>query len=118
MTDPELKETRVSVIIPSLDGSRKGNVQRLKKQLAEQTLKPCEVIVIVGVSPNGRARNQGAEKASGKYLVFIDDDVTLGHERVLVNLIQPFLERDDLGITGPSQQIPEDSNWLQKAAAR
>jgi glycosyltransferase involved in cell wall biosynthesis len=108
---------RISVIIPSFDGSRGGNVVRLKEQLSRQTIPPHEVIVVVGVAPNGRARNEGARRASGEVLVFIDDDVTLGDDRVLESLIQPFLGRDDVGMTGPAQLVPESSAWWQKAAA-
>jgi GT2 family glycosyltransferase len=109
---------KISVIIPSLDGTRGGNVARLKEQLTRQTLSPHEVMVVVGVSPNGRARNAGAAQATGEVLVFIDDDVTLGDDRVLASLVKPFLEREDIGMTGPAQLIPEDSAWWQRAAAR
>jgi GT2 family glycosyltransferase len=109
---------KVSVVIPSFDGSRGGNVARLKEQLAKQTLPPHEVIVVGGVSPNGRARNEGVKQASGDYLVFIDDDVLLGHDRVIEGLIRPFQERKDVGMTGPAQLVPEDSAWWQQAAAR
>lgn len=111
---------KLAVIIPSFDGSRGGNVARLKEQLARQTLPPHEVIVVVGISPNGRARNEGVAQVSGEcdYLVFIDDDVLLGHDRVLEFLIRPFQARNDLGMTGPAQLIPEDSRWWQRAAAR
>ena len=114
----ELFSQKISVIIPSFDGIRGGNVARLQEQLSTQTLKPFEVILSVGVSPNGRARNEGVKKASGDYYVFIDDDVTLGHERIIENLIRPLLEDKTIGMTGPSQLIPPDSNWLQRTAAR
>ncbi len=108
----------ISVIIPSFDGFRKGNVERLKEQLRRQSLPPSEIITVVGVSPNGRTRNLGVEKASGDYYVFIDDDVTLGGGDVMEKLMGPFLERKDVGMTGPSQLIPDDSNDFQKKAAR
>ena len=110
---------KVSVIIPSFDGKRGGNLNRLKEQLAGQTLPPHEIVVVVGVSPNGRARNEGVKKASGDYYVFIDDDVTLGDNRVIENLISPFSEPSQhIGMTGPSQLLPDNSTWLQRAAAR
>ncbi len=112
------QNAKVSVIIPSADGSRGGNVERLKAQIGMQTLKAHEVIVVVGVSPNGRARNEGVKKASGDYYVFIDDDVTLGDDKVLEKLIAPFLGRTDVGMTGPSQLVPEDSNWFQRVSAK
>ena len=119
------KNHKISVIIPSFDGSRNGNVERLREELNSQTIKPYEIIVVVGVSPNGKARNVGAERAKKDtdFFVFIDDDVTLGHERILENLIAPFMKQPvdgekPVGMTGPSQLIPEDSNWLQKTAAK
>ncbi|MFP4029192.1 MAG: glycosyltransferase [Candidatus Brocadiia bacterium] len=108
----------VSVVIPSLDGWRDGNVPELIGQIREQTLDDVEVLLVIGVRPNGRARNVGVREARGDYLVCIDDDVTLGHERVLENLIQPFKERDDVGMTGASQQIRPDSNRFQKSIAQ
>jgi len=110
--------SKVSVIIPSLDGHRDGNIDILKHQILSQTLKPIEIIVVSGIHPNGKARNEGVKKASGDFYVFIDDDATLGNENVIENLIKPFLERNDVGMTGPSQLIPDDSNKFQISAAR
>lgn len=111
-------EPKISVIVPSFDGFRGGNVEKLKEQLNAQTIKPHEIIVVIGVSPNGKARNEGVKKASGDFYVFIDDDVTLGHDRVLKNLVKPFLEKTNVGMTGPSQLIPEDSNRFQRVASK
>ena len=114
--------TKVTVIIPSFDGSRGGNVDKLKKDLNSQTIIPYEIVVVIGVSPNGNARNVGVERAKKNtdYYVFIDDDVTLGHDKILENLIAPFLKEYDkpVGMTGPSQLIPENSTWIQKTAAK
>ena len=44
----------------------------------------------------------------------IDDDVELGHERIIENLLKPFMEDDKMGITGVSQLLPENSNSFQK----
>lgn len=135
------QKPKVTVIIPSLDGSRGGNVNKLKKDLNSQTLRPYEIIVVVGVSPNGRARNTGVERAKKDtdFYVFIDDDTILGNEKVIESLVSPFYNHDadrgdwtlsskedrassvnkkPVGMTGPSQLIPEDSNWIQRMAAR
>jgi len=116
--DKMFSEIKISIIIPSFDGVRNGNVDKLKKDLDSQTLKPHEIILSIGISPNGKARNEGVKKASGNYYVFIDDDVTLGCSDLLEKLIVPFLEDKTIGMTGPSQLIPEDSNWIQKIAAK
>jgi len=115
--DATSEQPLVSVVIPSLDGSRGGNVQRLIDQIRGQTVNDVEVLVVIGVRPNGRARNIGVRQARGEYLICIDDDVTLGHERVFENLLKPFGERGDIGITGASQLIPEDSSRFQKRVA-
>lgn len=110
-------EPLVSVIIPSLDGDRDGNVDRLVAEVERQTVKDVEALVVVGVRPNGRARNVGVREARGEFLVCIDDDVTLGHDRVIENLLRPFEERGDVGLTGPSQLIPDDSTRFQWRSA-
>ena len=76
---------KVSIIIPSMDGYRDGNVPKLKESLSEQTYKDFEIHVVVGISPNGRARNEGVKRTTGEILVFIDDDVTFGNDRVVEN---------------------------------
>lgn len=107
-----------SVIIPSLDGNRSGNLEFLLEDLASQSPGDFEILVVEGVRPNGRARNAGAAEASGRYLVFIDDDVRLGHPDVLANLLNALSTNRDLGLTGPSQLPPPDATLFQRAAAR
>ena len=109
---------KVSVIIPSLDGYRDGNVPLLIRQVEDQTFKDLEIIVIKGVRPNGKARNEGARKAKGEILVSIDDDVTLGHDKIIENLVS-YLERDqNLGLLGISKLVPKESNWFQRRCAK
>jgi GT2 family glycosyltransferase len=86
--------------------------------LEGQTLQSFEVILSIGFKPNGHARNQGVRAATGEYLVCIDDDVRLGHERILEQLVAVFLEHDKVGLVGPSQRIPEDSTPFQQRSAR
>ncbi len=107
----------VSVIIPSADGSRAGNVDLLVHDLEAQTLHPLEVFVIKGISPNGLARNSGARRASGEVLIFLDDDVRLGHERVLESMVR-LLSDPRIGMAGAAQLLPRDSSPFQRAAAR
>jgi len=107
----------VSVIIPSADGSRAGNVDLLVQDLETQTLRPREVLVIKGISPNGLARNSGARRASGEVLVFLDDDVRLGHETVLEYMVG-LLEDERTGMVGAAQLLPPDSTQFQRAAGR
>lgn len=109
---------KVSVIIPSWDGWRDGNLPRLLEDLKQQTVKDIEVIVIQGVSPNGRARNQGVKKARGEIIVSIDDDVRLGHNRVIENLLRPFETDKKIGLIGVSQLLPPDSSWFQKRVSQ
>ncbi len=107
----------VSVIIPSADGSRMGNVDLLVHDLETQTLRPREALVIKGISPNGLARNTGARRASGEVLVFLDDDVRLGHERLLEGMVG-LLEDQRIGMVGAAQLLPPDSSPFQRAAGR
>ena len=108
----------VSVVIPSSDGSRGGNVPELLNDLSKQTIQPLDVHIVKGVSPVGRARNEGIERTNGDIVISLDDDVRLGHNRVLEYMIEPLCHDTAIGITGASIQIPEDSSWFQKASAR
>lgn len=105
---------KVSVIIPSLDGYRNGNVEKLIADVGEQTLKDVESKVIKGIRPNGRARNVGAKDAKGRIFVFIDDDIRLGHAKVLENLIAALDADAALAMAGASVKIPEGARYFQK----
>ncbi|MFH1228168.1 MAG: glycosyltransferase [Planctomycetota bacterium] len=107
----------VSVIIPSLDGYRQGNVLNLLKALKDQTISDIELIMIIGEKPCARAHNAGADKAHGEILVFFDDDIILGNNRVIENLIGPVINDDSIGISGASQLVPPDANRFQKRCA-
>lgn len=109
---------RVSIIIPSLDGYRNGNVPRLVNQLKNQTYNNIEIHVIKGVRPNGKARNVGARQARGGILIFIDDDVSLGHEKVIENLVGILESDQHIGLLGISKLIPENSTWFQRKCAK
>ncbi len=105
---------KVTVIIPSLDGYRDGNVEKLFSDLKEQTFKDIEVRLIKGIRPNGKARNVGSKEARGQILVFIDDDVRLGHNKVLENLIKPLEADEKMAMTGASVRICEDAGYIAK----
>lgn len=109
-----MPEPTVSVIIPSLKGGERGPIAR---DVQGQTVQAQEVQLVVGVSPSGRARNVGARRASGDVLVFLDDDVRLGHERVLEAMVA-LLDDDGVGMVGAAQLLPADSTAFQRAAGR
>jgi len=104
----------ISIVVPSFDGNRGGNVEALVKQLKLQTYKSIEIILSIGESPNGHARNVGVEIARGEWLVFIDDDVTLEQDTLLTNLIEPLNGPEKIGMTGPSQMVPPDAGRFQR----
>lgn len=107
----------VSIIIPSKDGDRNGNVKKLLSDIAAQNIKDIEVIVVIGASPNGHARNVGARHAKGEFLVMLDDDLRLAEKDFLQNLLEGLTKNANIGMAGASQQIPPDSNKFQQRAA-
>jgi len=113
----------ISVIIPSRDGHAHGNVPRLLAQLAEQDrIHEAEILLVVGESPNGHARNVGVDASSGRWLVFMDDDAGLRGRRILVELLAP-LERSEggeapvLGMTGSATALPVGAGRFQRWVA-
>lgn len=105
----------VTIVIPSLDGVRSGNVTQLISDLYAQTYKSFEIILSIAERPNGHARNVGVSvgSVSSRYYVFFDDDVRLGSNEVLSNLIRT-LEDGRIGLVGASQLPPSDSSWKQR----
>jgi GT2 family glycosyltransferase len=122
----------ISVIIPSLN----GRVQALVEALISQSLPPDLIQVVVNVSPNGKARNQGVraclEAPAPRFiqdepahtsgdrplvLVFIDDDAIPTSPHLLQALVQPLLEDESIGVTGCARVLPEDASPFQKRVA-
>jgi GT2 family glycosyltransferase len=105
---------RLSVIIPSL----KGQVGQLIESLAHQTWIPDEIEVVVGIKPNGKARNLGVSRTTGDILVFIDDDAMPGQNTLLETVIQPLLQDESIGICGPARVLPPHANAFQHRVAQ
>jgi GT2 family glycosyltransferase len=115
----------ISVIIPSI----RGETPELEHRLAEQSWQPDDIQVIYGVSPNGRARNQGvsATRANDpnrddQILVFIDDDALPGASRLIEALVKPLLngrnrKTNSIGVTGAARVLPPDATRFQRRVA-
>ena len=103
----EKDSPKVSIIIPSLDGSREGNVSRLVEDIRKQSFQDYELILVKGESPNGHARNVGVRKAKGEILDILaaygreiglayqlaDDLVDLENGEMIDSVIIPLLTR-------------------------
>lgn len=63
---------RISVVIPT----RSSIPEQLKESLSNQTLKPDEIVEVIGSALTVQ-RNEGVKAATGDILVFIDDDMIL-----------------------------------------
>lgn len=108
---------RVSAVIPSFSRSREENLRALVEDLRGQSFQELEIILVHGVSPQGRAINMGAVQAKGEVLVVIDDDARLGHPRVIENLVSALKADAKIGMAGASILTPETANSFQKKAA-
>ncbi|HOS02659.1 MAG TPA: glycosyltransferase [Candidatus Hydrogenedentes bacterium] len=106
------------MIIPSWDGHRNGCVPRLLESIAAQTFSDYETILIKGVSPQGKAINQGAEQARGEILIILDDDSLLADATVFQRLVDALDEDPRIGMAGASIVVPQNANRFQRRAAR
>lgn len=104
----------VAAITPSLD----GRGEQLRDLLFTQTRPPDEFQLVVGVSPNGRARNLGASRAQGEILLFIDDDALPGTTDLVEKLVAPLLADETLGVTGAARVLPHYAGWFQRRIAK
>lgn len=113
---------RIALIIPTMRTTPIDTTALV----AGQTLQPTAVIVVAGVSPNGRARNQGVamlhaqEQASGQpaaeWLLFVDDDAQFGHPECIARLWQS-LQQPGVAIAGAARLVPPDATPFERAVA-
>lgn len=112
------EKVAVSVVIPHFYVSRENNLKSLLEDLQTQTLREMEVLVVRGVSPQGKAINEGVRAARGDVLVIIDDDSRLGHSQVIQNLVRVIQEDPFIGMAGASVVTSEKVNWFQRMAGK
>ena len=109
---------QVSVVIPHFSGVREANLKGLLDDLRQQTVQEMEILIVKGISPQGRAINMGVREAGGETLIIIDDDSRLGHPRVIENLVRTLREDPSVGMAGASIVTSKESNWFRRIAAR
>ncbi|HXX39010.1 MAG TPA: glycosyltransferase [bacterium] len=108
----------VTVIIPTADGTRGGNLGRLLDDLRRQTFARFEIVVVEGDRRQGRAINTAAAIARGDILVTMDDDTRLGHDDLLERITGVFSADPSIGIAGVSNVTPPDASWIVRRAMR
>lgn len=108
----------VSVVIPHFYQSRDENLKGLLDDLQTQSFKEMEIVIVSGISPQGKAINEGVRRTQGEILVVIDDDSRLGHTKVVENMVRVIQNDPSVGMTGASVVTSEKANWFQKMAAR
>jgi len=114
VTEHGAEVPRIAAIVPSLD----GHADALVAALQRQTLLPAEIVVVAGVRPNGRARNQGVAQTTSPFLLFIDDDAIPGDDRLIERLTMLLLADPSIGVTGAARLLPPDASWFQQWVAR
>ena len=112
------EQVEVSVVIPHFYEGRNENLERLLDGLRGQTFRELEVILVHGVSPQGKAINEGARVAEGKVLMVMDDDSRVGHPEMIENLVRPLRDDPTIAMAGASILSPPDANGFQQRAAR
>ena len=109
-----LRRPRVSVVIPTLHDRAEEVVESVRRQ----TFKDVEIHIVPGVRPAARARNIGVGETSGEFILFVDDDARLGHDKVLETLMRVAEGAEDVGVVGPSKILSPEATRLQRRIAK
>lgn len=111
------EDPAVSIVIPTRDAYGKGFFKTLSGQIASQSIwDRCELLVIKGDGRQGRAINTGALLARGKYILTMDDDMTIAGDRVVETLFTAMERNPEIGMAGGGNVIPEDAPAFVKRA--
>jgi GT2 family glycosyltransferase len=105
---------RVSIVIPS----RAGDVERVVASIRRQSFRDYEVETVDTIRPLNRARNVGAQRTRADIILLLDDDITLGNERVLETMVNVLESDPATAVVGLSLQVPPDATRFQRAVAR
>lgn len=92
-------DLKASIIIPSLN--RPKSLKRVLSSLESQKVTPLETLVLSEEGELARIRNDGAKKAKGDILIFIDDDVWCPPEW-LGGILEGFKKDSVAGVSGPT----------------
>lgn len=103
---------RIAVIIPSMH----HDTTALQAVLRQQSLPPDEIIVIRGVSPNGKARNQGVQQSTADWFLFIDDDAVITQPDLIERLYIASQHAHTI-VVGSARILPVDADAFQRAVA-
>jgi len=86
--------------------------------VAQQRFVDYETIIVQGVSPQGKAINQGADQARGEILIILDDDSCLADETVFEHLVEVLDADPGIGMAGASIVITPGASAFQRRASR
>jgi len=112
--NPDRKQVKLSVVIPTFDANRGGYFPKLLEQIGYQDFDNFELIVVCGDPRQGRAINIAAALSCGKYLLTLDDDTSLPDKTTFSKLVAIMEERPDIGIAGGNNVIPANISKLAR----
>ena len=107
----------LSVIIPCRN--EKINIDGLLNDIkSQETGFEIEIIRIDNIKIPGKARNIGAKKANGIFLIFFDSDIRLAGKTLVNNLVTVITENKKIGAVCASIRIPLKASNFQKRYAK
>ncbi|HEM45487.1 MAG TPA: glycosyltransferase, partial [Alphaproteobacteria bacterium] len=107
---------KVSVVVPSIRGG--PSLARLLETLRGQDCGGLEVLVVKGVSPQGRAINMGVAAARGGVIVVCDDDSRLPYPSTVRRLVEVLEADPKVGMVGAATRCDPALPGFARAVAR
>lgn len=113
-----MDENKICFMIPITNKNQFAEAQGYIEKLVIPAGFQVEIVALQAYRSMAESYNDGMQKKSAKYRIYMHQDVCIIHRDFLVKLLQVFQEHPEVGIAGVvgSRGLPSNGVWWEDAA--